>query len=136
MSGPAPRLPGLPRRAAVWAAVAALGVGGAAFAGCDLPGTGDDEETVATTPTTTDTEATGPTGPSGENGGGGGGGGGGGRDKTPADTGPTVPESGGVGAEDTYDPEQDTEENDLPPPAGSPQEQFEQACDENPGLCD
>jgi hypothetical protein len=114
---------------ALWVALGALALAGVAFGGCDVPVVGgDDDETIVTTPTTPTTgpETTGPTGPSGE---------GGGRDKTPADTGPIVPESGGVGA-DGYDPEQDTPENDLPPPPGSPQEKFEQACDQNPGLCD
>jgi hypothetical protein len=127
-SGPA-------RRFALLAAVTVLGLGGAVLAGC-----GDDEET-ASTPTTTDAEATGPTGPS-DQAGGGGGGGGGGEDQTPADTGPTVPESGGVGADDHdaeqdtgHDPEEDTEENDVPPPPGSPAEQFEQECEANPEIC-
>jgi hypothetical protein len=133
---PASRFPGLVGRAAVWATVAALVAGGAAFAGC---GSDDDGDETVATPTTTETEATGPTGPSGgdDDGGGSGGGGGGGEgeDPTPEDTGPVVPESGGVGADD-YDPEQDTEENDTPPPAGGPQEQFEQFCEDNPGACD
>jgi hypothetical protein len=121
-------------RVALWAAIAVLALGGAALSGCDIGG-GDDDEPAATTPAATDT--TGTTGPSGENGGGGGGGdgSGGSTDATPEDTGPTVPESGGVGADD-YDPETDSPENDQPPPPGSPQEKFEQACDENPGLCD
>jgi hypothetical protein len=117
-------------RVALWAAIAVLALGAAALSGCDIGG-GDDDEPAATTPATTET--TGPTGPSGDNRGGGNGGGGG--DATPEDTGPTVPESGGVGADD-YDPETDSPENDQPPPPGSPQEKFEQACDENPGLCD
>ncbi len=114
---------------ATWIVVAVLGVGGAALPGCDLTGS-DEEDTVATTPTTTGTDATAPTAPSSQNGGGGGGG----EDQTPADTGPTVPESGGVGSED-YDPEQDVPGHDIPPPPGSPQEQFEQECAENPGIC-
>jgi hypothetical protein len=130
-------------RATLWAAIAVLALGGAAFSGCDIGG-GDDDE-PATTPATT--EATGPTGPTGKNGDGGGDGGadggttdggttdGGTTDETPADTGPAVPESGGVGVDD-YDPETDSPENDQPPPPGSPQEKFEQACDENPDLCD
>jgi hypothetical protein len=110
------------------AAVALLGLGGAALGGCG----DDDEETAATTPTTTDTEANGPTGPSDQQVGGGGDGGG--DDPTPADTGTTVPESGGVGVNE-HDPEQDTEQNDLPPPPGSPAEQFEQECEANPEIC-
>ena len=117
-------------RVTLWAAIAMLALGGVALSGCDIGG-GDDNEPAATTPATTET--TGPTGPSGDNRGDGDGDGGG--DATPEDTGPTVPESGGVGADD-YDPETDSPENDQPPPPGSPQEKFEQACDENPGLCD
>jgi hypothetical protein len=125
-------------RATLWAAIAVLALGGAAFSGCDIGG-GDDDE-PATTPATT--EATGPTGATDKQDDGGSGGGTdetgsgtGGADQTPADTGPAVPESGGVGV-DEYDPETDSPENDQPPPAGSPQEKFEQACDENPDLCD
>ena len=117
-------------RVTLWAAIALLALGGAAFSGCDIGGD-DDDEPATTTPATT--EATGPTGPTDKEGRGGATGGG--SDETPADTGPTVPESGGVGADD-YDPETDSPENDQPPPPGSPQEKFEQACDENPGLCD
>ena len=119
-------------RVTLWAAIAVVGLGGAAFSGCDLTD-GDDDDSVTTTPATTGTETTGATGQSDKSGGGPVGG-----DQTPEtpeDTGPVVPESGGVGADD-YDPEADSPENDLPPPPGSPQEKFEQACDENPGLCD
>jgi hypothetical protein len=121
---------GLARRLALLAAVAVLGLGGGALGGCG----DDDEETAATTPTTTETEADVPTPPPDESGEGDGGG----SDQTPADTGTTVPESGGVGADDV-DPEQhageDTEQNDLPPPPGSPAEQFEQECEANPEIC-
>jgi hypothetical protein len=116
-------------RVAAWAAIAVLGLGGAAFSGCDIGG--DEDEPAATTPAATET--TGETGPTDRSGGDGSADGG--ADPTPEDTGPTVPESGGVGADD-YDPEKDSPENDLPPPPGSPQEKFEQACDQNPGLCD
>jgi hypothetical protein len=128
---------GLARRVGVWAAVVALGLGGVAFAGC---GGDDDDETAATTPDTTTTEAeakkpkapsdsedTGSEQPSGDYGD---------DDPTPADTGPPVPESGGVGVDDTNGPEEDTEKNDVPPPPGSPAEAFEQACDADPELCD
>jgi hypothetical protein len=54
--------------------------------------------------------------PAGAGGGGGGGGAG-----------------GGTGAPNPAKP--DTAENDLPPPPGSPQEQFEQFCNQNPGAC-
>ena len=36
----------------------------------------------------------------------------------------------------SYDPDKpDTEKNDKPPEAGSPQESFEQACEQNPESC-
>jgi hypothetical protein len=67
----------------------------------------------------------------------------------PAVTVPTAPTttapSGGVAPETTtgsgsgrgnYDPAQpDTPENDVPPPPGSPQEAFEQMCEQNPAAC-
>jgi hypothetical protein len=43
---------------------------------------------------------------------------------TPSDT------SGGAGA-----PQSDTEQNDEPPPQGSPADRFEQFCQDNPGAC-
>src|SRR5215216_2744699 len=113
-------------RLALLAAVAAIGLGAAALAGC-----GDDEETVATTTTTTtETGTTETTAPPEQTGGGGGTT----DDPTPADTGPTVPESGGVGADD-HQSEQDVEGNDVPPPPGSPAEQFEQECEAHPEIC-
>ena len=134
---------GLACRVGVWAAVVALGLGGAAFAGC---GGGDDDETAATTPdTTTEAESQEPNAPSDSEGAedeqpsgdtGGGDGVAGGDDPTPADTGTPVPESGGVGVDDTGKPGEDTKENDVPPPPGSPAEAFEQACDADPELCD
>lgn len=114
-----------PRGAALWAVVIVLALGGGAV-GCG----GDDEESAAqTTTTTTEAQTTQATQPSGDDGDG--------NvnpeqeDPTPADTGPTVPETGGVGVE-----EQDTEENDTPPPPGSPAEQFEQECEQHPEICD
>jgi hypothetical protein len=112
------------RAAALGAVVIVLALGGGAVAACG----GDDEEPAAQTTTIEDetTQATQPSGDAGE-----------GdvspeeEDPTPADTGPTVPETGGVGVE-----EQDTEENDLPPPPGSPAEQFEQECEQHPEICD
>jgi hypothetical protein len=44
----------------------------------------------------------------------------------------TAPEGGGTGAEGG---QPDSAENDVPPPAGSPQERFEQFCEQNPGAC-
>lgn len=35
-----------------------------------------------------------------------------------------------------YDPEQDVEGNDIPPPPGSPAAQFEKQCAVHPGICD
>jgi hypothetical protein len=135
---------GLTRHVGVWAAVVALGVGGTAFAGC---GGDDDDQTAATTPDTTTTEAeakepkpppgsedTGSEQPSSDYGGNEGVAGEG--DPTPADTGSPVPESGGVGVDDTSEPEEDTEKHDVPPPPGSPAEAFEQACDADPELCE
>ena len=49
------------------------------------------------------------------------------------------PGTGGVPAPDTNDPaanpQRDSPENDLPPEPGSPEERFEQFCDQNPGAC-
>lgn len=101
-------------RIAVWAALAALAFAAAAFSGCDLPGMGDDETALTTT--------TGATGPSGSG-------------KKGSKDGP--PGSGGAQPpQGAYDPEQDVEGNDIPPPPGSPAEKFEKACAENPGICD
>ena len=44
----------------------------------------------------------------------------------------TAPEDGGAGAEGG---QPDSAENDVPPPAGSPQERFERFCEQNPGAC-
>lgn len=45
--------------------------------------------------------------------------------------------SGGTGysAGGGYDPEDDTEDNDIEPPEGSEADEFEQACEDNPGAC-
>lgn len=43
---------------------------------------------------------------------------------------PSTPDTGGDTA-----PPQDTEQNDTPPPSGSPAERFERFCEENPGAC-
>ena len=43
------------------------------------------------------------------------------------------PKTGGT---PSYDPgKADTPENDVPPPAGSPQEAFERMCEQNPSAC-
>jgi hypothetical protein len=118
-------------------AVLALGIGGTALAACG----GDDEPTAATTtPTTTgaagdgDSEGTAQVEDTNE---------GGTVDQAPApeapaptDTGSgSAPPSSG-GTPPAYDPEQDSPENDIPPPPGSPAEQFEQECEQNPEICD
>jgi hypothetical protein len=47
-------------------------------------------------------------------------------------TGGTAPGKGGR----NYDPNQpDSPTNDVPPPAGSPQEAFEKQCEQNPAAC-
>jgi len=51
---------------------------------------------------------------------------------TPAPEAP--PATGGDGSGGTPAPE-DSEQNDVPPPSGSPAERFEQFCQENPGAC-
>jgi hypothetical protein len=123
------------RRPAAWAAIAVLGLAGTAVGGCDL--SGSDEDTVAETPTTTSktgtTEATTTESQGGE-------------PPTPTTTTTTPPgsgdtgappESGGTGApQGKYDSEKDVEGHDIPPPPGSPAEKFEQACDQDPALCD
>jgi hypothetical protein len=49
------------------------------------------------------------------------------------------PQSGqqgsGQGGTGGAQPPPDTEQNDVPPPAGSPAEQAERFCEENPGAC-
>jgi len=45
----------------------------------------------------------------------------------------TLPEEGPPPVED--EPPEDSEENDAPPPAGTPAERFEEYCNENPGAC-
>jgi hypothetical protein len=54
---------------------------------------------------------------------------------TPPPTTTTPPTTTGRGGK-TYNPKQpDSETNDLPPPAGSPQEAFEKQCEQNPQAC-
>ena len=48
---------------------------------------------------------------------------------TPTQTTPSAP-SGGA-----QTPPSDTEQNDQPPPQGSPADRFEQFCKDNPGAC-
>ncbi|MGH2979136.1 MAG: hypothetical protein ACRDLQ_05815 [Solirubrobacterales bacterium] len=47
---------------------------------------------------------------------------------------PDAPPAGSDGSGGTQAPE-DSEQNDTPPPSGSPAERFEQFCQENPGAC-
>jgi hypothetical protein len=43
---------------------------------------------------------------------------------------------GGGGVSPSYDPEQpDSPANDVPPAAGTPQDKFEQYCNQHPGAC-
>lgn len=111
----------LARVIALAATLAGLGVGGAAFAGC-----GDDDEgaglyratTTEATEATTGTTTTEPA------------------QTTEEGQAPTEQSGGTRAPEDTYDPEQDTEEHDIPPPKGSPAEKFEQYCEQYPEACD
>jgi hypothetical protein len=45
---------------------------------------------------------------------------------------PSNDSSGGAQAPSTP---QDTQQNDVPPPSGSPAQRFEKFCDQNPGAC-
>jgi hypothetical protein len=105
--------------------VLALGAGG--FAGCG------DDDSDSTTPTTEPATPTGPTGPT---------------SGSESDEGKEQGSGGDVDLEDgtvTPPPETDPENlptepedspgNDVPPPPGSPAEQFENFCDENPEAC-
>ena len=90
-------------------------------AGLGAVGCGDDESGGDTTPSISIPSVTAPTA------------------TAPTTTAP----SGGVAPETTtgsgggrYDPAKpDTPENDVPPPAGSPQEAFEKMCEQNPAAC-
>ena len=55
----------------------------------------------------------------------------------PAEPEPEQPADGGTPAPEPAQPEApaDTPENDVPPPADSPAERFEDFCEENPGAC-
>jgi hypothetical protein len=93
-----------------------LALGAIALGGL-LAGCGDDEDPEVTVPTisveeTTATDLTVPT-------------------ETGATT--TAPDDGGT---PSYDPNQDdSPSNDKPPEPGSPEEQFENFCKQNPGAC-
>ena len=101
---------------------AALIVGVLAGSGLAIAGCGDDNDSVDTG-TSSSTENT----PTGET------------TTTSTTTGDTTTtsteqsESGGTGA---YDPEEDTEDNDIAPPEGSQAEELEEECEKNPGACE
>jgi ABC-type glycerol-3-phosphate transport system substrate-binding protein len=55
---------------------------------------------------------------------------------TTTPTGTTGTGSGGTSPPDGANPgKPDSETNDVPPPAGSPQEAFEKQCEQNPAAC-
>jgi hypothetical protein len=97
---------------ALAAVAAALGA-----AGC-----GDDESGAETTPSISIPSVTVPTAPT-----------------TTAPSGGVAPQTttgSDSGEGGSYDPAKpDTPENDVPPPPGSPQEAFEQMCEQNPAAC-
>lgn len=112
------------RRVALGLTCVVVALGSVGIAGCG------DDDAETTTPTTEPATPTGPTGP------------------TSADEPQGGNQNGGdVDLEDgtvTPPPETDPEnlpaepdspENDTPPPPGSPAEQFENFCDENPEAC-
>jgi hypothetical protein len=116
------------RRAGVLAVCLALALGGIAAAGCggDDEG-GDSEEESTIEPQTPE----GPTGAAGEAG---------------AEEGQPADDDSDVGLEDgtvTPPPESDSQTegaedspgNDVAPEPGSPQDQFEDFCDQNPEAC-
>jgi len=103
------------RRFAISLAAVAAGFG---VAGCD------DDSGDETTPSISIPSVTAPTAPT-----------------TTAPSGGVAPETttgsgSGSGGRGSYDPAKpDTPENDVPPPPGSPQEAFEQMCEQNPAAC-
>ena len=129
MSALAPRQAGLGAGALV---VCLALLGAFAFAGCG----GDDDESSSptTTPTIEPATPTGPTGPAGE--------GADDQDGPPSDDTDLEPEGGTIKPPAESEDQAsggtepvDSPENDTPPEPGSPEEQFEQYCDENPDAC-
>jgi hypothetical protein len=116
------------RRAGLALICLALALGASGLSACG------DDDSETTTPTTEPATPTGPTGPtSGEEPGAGGADQDGGGDVDLEDgtvTPPPETDPENLGAEP-----QDSPENDTPPPPGSPAEQFEKFCDENPEAC-
>jgi hypothetical protein len=53
----------------------------------------------------------------------------------PTQTETTEPETGGTGVPNADPNQEDSEANDKPPEPGSPEEAFEQACEQNPAAC-
>ena len=94
----------------------------AVAAGFGVAGCGDDDSGDDTTPSISIPSVTAPTAPT-----------------TTAPSGGVAPETttgSGSGRRGRYDPAKpDTPENDVPPPSGSPQEAFEQMCEQNPAAC-
>jgi hypothetical protein len=116
----------LRRSAGVVLSCAALALAGVGFAGC-----GDDDGET-TTPTTEPATPTGVTGPNG-----------GRDDQRPGQQGDAALEDDTVSPPPETDPSQlptepaeDSAENDVAPEPGSPEESFEQFCDQNPEACD
>jgi hypothetical protein len=56
-------------------------------------------------------------------------------DDSGGSTAPTTPPADTGGDSGGTAPPADSEQNDTPPPSGSPAERFEQFCQENPGAC-
>ena len=115
-----------PRRVALALSCLVLALGAGGIAGCG------DDDSETTTPTTEPATPTGPTGPTtGDQPQGSDQGGGGDVDL----------EDGTVTPPPEADPDnlpagpQDSPGNDVPPPEGSPAENFENYCDENPEAC-
>jgi hypothetical protein len=100
------------RSTALILALASLGLGTAVGIGC-----GGDDSTEVTLPTISveqDTQAV----PD---------------QTTTTESAPTESQNGGTGSYDQKQP--DSQTNDKPPPAGSPEEAFENACKQNPAAC-
>jgi hypothetical protein len=95
-------------------------------AGLALAGCGGDDSGETTPPTVSIPAITAPLAPS--------------TTTAPATT-PTPTETTGTGSGGTSPPtganpnKPDSETNDVPPPAGSPQEAFEKQCEQNPEAC-
>jgi hypothetical protein len=100
-----------PTRAA--AALLAAGILALGAAGC---GDDDDDPVDITVPTTTSVpEVTTPT--------------------VPQETTTTTPTTAGPTGKQVDPAAPDSQTNDVPPPPGSPQAEFEKACEKNPAVC-